>query len=160
MRLAKERVHHMADSVVARLHELQFLEISGDRRALRESLEHTMTEELMVEDRLNAEVRRMMQPYERQIEQGQVDYQKMFTMIKQKLVRERGIQMSSNTRSGRSSPRMRRQSHVVALVDQDFRQQLANADFVVNDQNDCHALLPPSPRAAARLPRRTAPPHA
>lgn len=50
-----------------------------------------MTEELMVEDRLNAEVRRMMQPYERQIEQGQVDYQKMFTMIKQKLVRERGI---------------------------------------------------------------------
>ena len=91
MRLAKERVHHMADSVVARLHELQFLEISGDRRALRESLEHTMTEELMVEDRLNVEVRRMMQPYERQIEQGQVDYQKMFTMIKQKLVRERGI---------------------------------------------------------------------
>ena len=46
MRLAKERVHHMADSVVARLHELQFLEISGDRKALRESLEHTMTEEL------------------------------------------------------------------------------------------------------------------
>jgi len=91
MRLAKERVHHMADSVVARLQELNFLEVTGDRKALREALEHTMTEELMVEDRLNAEVRRMMQPYERQIEQGQVDYQKMFTMIKQKLVRERGI---------------------------------------------------------------------
>ncbi|HNC82493.1 MAG: DUF507 family protein [Nitrospira sp.] len=91
MRLAKERVHHMADSVVARLQELNFLEVTGDRKALREVLEHTMTEELMVEDRLNAEVRRMMQPYERQIEQGQVDYQKMFTMIKQKLVRERGI---------------------------------------------------------------------
>ncbi|MBS0170114.1 MAG: DUF507 family protein [Nitrospira sp.] len=81
----------MADSLIARLQELQYLEISGDRKALRESLEHTMTEELLVEDRLNAEVRRMMQPYERQIEQGQVDYQKMFTMIKQKLVRERGI---------------------------------------------------------------------
>ncbi|HPV84333.1 MAG TPA: DUF507 family protein [Nitrospira sp.] len=91
MRLAKERVHHMADSVIARLQELSYLEVTGDRKALRESLEHTMTEELMVEDRLNVEVRRMMQPYERQIEQGQVDYQKMFTMIKQKLVRERGI---------------------------------------------------------------------
>ena len=91
MRLAKERVHHMADSVVARLQELNFLEVTGDRKTLREVLDHTMTEELMVEDRLNAEVRRMMQPYERQIEQGQVDYQKMFTMIKQKLVRERGI---------------------------------------------------------------------
>lgn len=91
MRLPKERVHHMADSVVARLHELSYLEVTGDRKTLRESLEHTMTEELMVEDRLNIEVRKMMQPYERQIEQGQVDYQKMFTMIKQKLVRERGI---------------------------------------------------------------------
>jgi hypothetical protein len=50
-----------------------------------------MTEELGVEDRLNAEVRRLMEPYEDQIEQGHVDYQKMFTMIKQKLVRERGI---------------------------------------------------------------------
>lgn len=91
MRLAKERVHHMADSLIARLQELSYLELTGDRKALRESLEQTMTEELMVEDRLNAEVRRMMQPYERQIEQGQVDFQKMFAMIKQKLVRERNI---------------------------------------------------------------------
>ena len=91
MRLAKERVHHMADSVIARLQELSYLEVTGDRKALRESLEHTMTEELMVEDRLNVEVRRMMQPYERQSEQGQKKKKKMFTMIKQKLVRERGI---------------------------------------------------------------------
>ena len=91
MRLAKDRVHHMADSLIARLQELSYLELTGDRKALRESLEQTMTEELMVEDRLNAEVRRMMQPYERQIEQGQVDFQKMFAMIKQKLVRERNI---------------------------------------------------------------------
>ena len=37
MRLPKERVHHMADSVIARLHELNFLEVTGDRKALRES---------------------------------------------------------------------------------------------------------------------------
>jgi len=91
MRLAKERIHHMAESVIARLLESGYLEVTGDRKTLRESLEQTMTDELAVEDRLNAEVRRLMEPYGRQIEQGQVDYQKMFTMIKQKLVRERGI---------------------------------------------------------------------
>ncbi|GMV50103.1 DUF507 family protein [Nitrospirales bacterium NOB] len=91
MRLAKERIHHMADALVSRLQGLGYLELTGDRKALRDALEQTMTEELGVEDRLNAEVRRMMQPYERDIEQGKVDYQKMFTMIKQKLVRERGI---------------------------------------------------------------------
>jgi Uncharacterized protein conserved in bacteria len=91
MRLTKERIHHMAESFIARLHELGYLDVTGDRKALRESLEQTMTDELAVEDRLNVEVRRLMQTYERQIEQGQVDYQKMFTMIKQKLVRDRGI---------------------------------------------------------------------
>jgi hypothetical protein len=91
MKLGKERVHHMAESVITRLHDLGLLELTGDRKALRDALEQSITEELGVEDRLNAEVRRLMQPYERQIEQGQVDFQKMFTMIKQKLVRERGI---------------------------------------------------------------------
>ncbi|MBX3235268.1 MAG: DUF507 family protein [Nitrospiraceae bacterium] len=91
MRLAKERVHHMAESLIARLQALDFLEVTGDRKALREALEHTMTEELSLEDRLNAEIRQMMKQYERQIEEGQVDYQKMFTMIKQKLVRDRGL---------------------------------------------------------------------
>ncbi len=91
MRLPKERIHHMAEALIARLHALGYVEVTGDRKALRDAVEQTMTEELAVEDRLNAEIRQMMKQYERQIEQGQVDYQKMFTMIKQKLVRDRGI---------------------------------------------------------------------
>jgi hypothetical protein len=54
-------------------------------------LEQVMTDELSVEDRLNAEVRQLLKAYDKQIEQGQVDYQKMFQMVKQKLVRERGL---------------------------------------------------------------------
>ena len=50
-----------------------------------------MTHELSAEDRVNGEVRQLLKAYEQQIEQGQVDYQKMFQMVKQKLVRERGI---------------------------------------------------------------------
>jgi len=91
MRLAKERIHHMADSLIGRLHAQGFIEVTGDKKVMRASLEQTITEELAVEDRLNAEIRQLMKRYEREIEQGQVDYQKMFTMIKQKLVRERGI---------------------------------------------------------------------
>jgi hypothetical protein len=33
----------------------------------------------------------LLKSYEKEIEQGQVDYQKMFMKVKQKLVRERGI---------------------------------------------------------------------
>lgn len=91
MRLSKERVRHLSESLAARLQQEGHIEVVGDRKAFVETLDHAITEELSVEDRLNAEVRQLLKAYERQIEQGQVDYQKMFTMIKQKLVRERGI---------------------------------------------------------------------
>ncbi len=91
MRLSKERVRHIAESMATRLKQEGHIEFVGDRKTFIEALDHAITEELSVEDRLNAEVRQMLKAYEKQIEQGQVDYQKMFTMIKQKLVRERGI---------------------------------------------------------------------
>jgi hypothetical protein len=81
----------MAESVVAHLQQDGQLDITGDRKIFVESLEQVITTELAIEDVLNAEVRQMLKAYEKQIEQGQVDYQRMFTMIKTKLVRERGI---------------------------------------------------------------------
>ena len=91
MRLSKERIHHMADSLAARLQQDGHVAVTGDRKAFVEVIDKAITEELSVEDRLNAEVRQLLKAYDKQIEQGQVDYQKMFTMVKQKLVRERGI---------------------------------------------------------------------
>jgi len=91
VRLSKERVHHMAETLAARLQQEGHVELTGDRKAFIQMLDQAMTEELSVEDRLNAEVRQLMKAYENDIERGQVDYQKMFTMIKNKLVRDRGI---------------------------------------------------------------------
>ena len=91
MRLAKERVRHMAESVAAHLQQDEQLELKGDRKTFVDALEQVITAELGIEDQINAEVRQMLKAYEKQIEQGQVDYQRMFTMIKTKLVRERGI---------------------------------------------------------------------
>lgn len=91
MRLSKERVRHMAESLAGRLQQEGHLDLVGDRKVFVDALDRAMTEELSLEDRLNAEVRQMLKVYEKQIEQGQVDYQKMFQMVKQKLVRERGI---------------------------------------------------------------------
>ncbi len=91
MRLSKERIRHIAESVATKLHQEGHVELVGDRKSLVEALNQAVTDELSVEDRLNAEVRQLLKAYDKQIEQGQVDYQKMFTMIKQKLVRERGL---------------------------------------------------------------------
>lgn len=91
MRLSKERVRHIAESVAGRLEQEGHITLVGDRKGFIDALNRVMTEDLSLEDRVNAEVRQMLTVYEKQIEQGQVDYQKMFQMVKQKLVRERGL---------------------------------------------------------------------
>ena len=92
MKLSKDRVTHLSKSLVSRLQGSGHLKIiGGEPRPVIEALERAITTELSVEDRLNAEVRDLMKQYGTQIEQGGVDYQKMFTMIKNKLVRERGL---------------------------------------------------------------------
>lgn len=91
MRLSKERIHHLATVLVGTLQEEGYLSLSGDKSVVAGVLEQAMTDELSVEDRLNGEVRELLKAYADQIERGQVDYQKMFTMIKAKLVRDRGL---------------------------------------------------------------------
>ena len=81
----------MAETLAGRLVQESHVVLTGTQKAFIESLDQVVTDELLIEDRLNSEVRQLLKAYERQIETGQVDYQKMFTMIKQKLVRERGI---------------------------------------------------------------------
>jgi uncharacterized protein len=91
MKLTKERVHHLAESLVSNLHEKGFVDFAGTKQSVVEALDAAITDELSVEDRLNTEVRTLMKQYDAEIERGGVDYQKMFTMIKTKLVRERGM---------------------------------------------------------------------
>ncbi|MDW7648002.1 MAG: DUF507 family protein [Nitrospiraceae bacterium] len=91
MRLSKERVRHISESVVTRLQQEGQVAIAGDRKAFVEQIDHAIVEELSIEDQLNAEVRQLLKAYEHDIEQGQVDFQRMFTMVKTKLARERGL---------------------------------------------------------------------
>lgn len=91
MKLSKGRIGRMAQALAVTLQDRGHLELIGPQQGLIQVLEHTIAEELAVEDRLNAEVRELMKGYQAEIERGGVDYQKMFTMIKNKLVRERGL---------------------------------------------------------------------
>jgi hypothetical protein len=91
MRLNKVRVHQMAVSVIERLQSSRMLEIHGKPEVVIQKLESAIVSELQVEDRLNADVREMLKQFEREFAEGRADYQKMFTMVKQKLIKERGV---------------------------------------------------------------------
>ena len=62
-----------------------------EKEKLISLIENTLTDDMMVEERLNQETRELMKNYADQIEKGEADYNRLFQMIKQKLAKERGI---------------------------------------------------------------------
>jgi hypothetical protein len=61
----------------------------GDKA--EEVIREVITEDLQVEDRLNDEVKALLRAFSNEFNRGEADYQKMFTMVKRKLVQERGL---------------------------------------------------------------------
>lgn len=91
MRVTEERIQSLATAVVERLQEQELLEISGSKERLVHGVRKAVTDELSVEDRLHAEIRALLKQYDAEFQSGRSDYQKMFTMVKNKLVKERGL---------------------------------------------------------------------
>ena len=91
MRLNTIRIHQMAATVIERLEAQGLLQIQGKTDLVVQQLEAAITTELQVEDRLNAEVREMLKQFDQEFAAGRADYQKMFSMVKKKLIKERDI---------------------------------------------------------------------
>ncbi|HEV8243985.1 MAG TPA: DUF507 family protein [Nitrospirales bacterium] len=90
MKLSKERVASLAASLVDTLTAGGMIEPVGDRKTLIGSLERIITDELSVEDRINAEAKELMRKYEAEIAKGHLNEHQVFLMIKKQLVKEKG----------------------------------------------------------------------
>lgn len=91
MKISRVRIAVVAKTIVGRLQAERAITVTGDPAPLISHVGELIERELSVEDRLNQEVRELLKQYERQIESGQVDYQKMFSMVKRQLAKERGV---------------------------------------------------------------------
>lgn len=91
MRIPKSWVPLMARQIVNNLVTKGLIEPSVTTDKLIEETGNLLLDELMVEDRLNEEVRQLLKKYETEIAKGKLDFRKLFDMTKQKLVRERNI---------------------------------------------------------------------
>lgn len=91
MRIPKSWVTSMARQIIDNLLKKELIEPAIPVNTLIEETEKLLMDELMVEDRLNEEVRHLLRKYELEIEKGRLDYRKLFEMTKQKLVKERNI---------------------------------------------------------------------
>ncbi len=91
MRLKKEMVQYIAQVMAKKLTERGYVTYEGNLRNLEALFTNVIIDDLSVEDRLNEEVREILEQHQEKINRGNIDYHKMFLMIKRKLVQERGL---------------------------------------------------------------------
>ncbi|MBI5666357.1 MAG: DUF507 family protein [Nitrospirae bacterium] len=91
MRVPKGWAPVLSKEIIEELLKREQINLVAPREQAVALLSELILEELMVEDRLNAEVREMLKKYDSEIEKGRLDYRRLFEMTKQKLVKERNI---------------------------------------------------------------------
>lgn len=91
MRIPKTWVPILAKRVAENLAAKEMLRVTVPMEKFVEKTEEIITGELMVEDRLNEEVRELLKKHASDIERGRMDYRKLFELTKQKLVKERNL---------------------------------------------------------------------
>lgn len=91
MRLRKEVIERLARSISHELIRFDYVETEMTEDDLRYRLSEVIAEDLRVEDSLNQEVREILANYEYEMDRRNVEYARMFDLVKRRLVRERNI---------------------------------------------------------------------
>lgn len=87
MLFSKEYVGYLARQVTQKLMAGEFIE-TKDTAAVSSALNTAMLEELQLEDRINDEVRLILEQYDDELRRAGASYQEMFKKVKGELVRK------------------------------------------------------------------------
>jgi hypothetical protein len=90
MRLTGDEIQYISRKIVKTLVGEGKLEVDSEPRVVDE-LARVITEEMMVEERLNEEVREVLMQHSSEMERSNITYTEMFKMLKKKMAREKGI---------------------------------------------------------------------
>ena len=91
MRLTKELTEHLAKNIVKSFLDKDLIVWEESSEKLHTIINGIIIEDLMVEDRLNEEVKTLLDSKTQEYERSMMDYGRVFQMVKSKLVRERGL---------------------------------------------------------------------
>jgi hypothetical protein len=80
----------MADAVVKRLIGRKLAEVRDESRA-REVVRRILAEDLLAEEKLEADARALLLDHAKEIKDSASDYRRLLSLVKAKLARERGF---------------------------------------------------------------------
>jgi hypothetical protein len=91
MRIKKELVENISKAIVKSILDKEMILWDDRPEELTAIVNNIITEDLMVEDRLNDEVKMLLESKTQEHERDMMDFGRVFQMVKSKLVRERGL---------------------------------------------------------------------
>jgi len=90
MRLTADEVQYFSKKIVKTLVAEGKLEVDSEARVV-EGVARVMTEELLIEDKLNEGAREFLLQHAGEMERMNITYSEMFKMVKKRLAKEKGI---------------------------------------------------------------------
>jgi hypothetical protein len=91
MKLSPEKIELLAAAIVDELAELDGVLFHSSDSDLRLAINEIITDELMVEERLDAEIHKMLQAYKYEITMGRLNYDELYRKMRARLLAERKI---------------------------------------------------------------------
>jgi len=91
MRLPKEMIKHIADSIAENLEKKGLVEYEVPKTAIAEKIAEVILANMADEDKLNKDVEKLLSAHEAEIAKENMDYRKVFELTKHKLAKERGF---------------------------------------------------------------------
>jgi len=91
MKLSPDKIVQLSAALIDQLAEIDGVLFKGDDSQLRLLAQQIISDELMVEELLDAEIHKMLQAYKYEITMGRMNYDELFKKTKQRLIRERKL---------------------------------------------------------------------
>jgi hypothetical protein len=91
MKLSPAKVEQLVDNLIDELAEIEGVMFQGTDGQLIHAMTEIMTDELMIEEKLDAEVHQMLQAHKSEITMKRLSYDDLFKKTKQHLIKERKL---------------------------------------------------------------------
>ena len=91
MRLTKEQVKVISSLIFENLKKKQLIIFKAEEDVVMKRMLDIFLSDLKAEDELDREVEKLLETHSRELEGGEVNYRRIFNMVKTKLAKERDI---------------------------------------------------------------------
>ncbi len=91
MKISSHKVEELADKLLDYLMEIEGVLFQGNDAQLRQAMIDIISDELMIEERLDAEIHTMLQAYKYEITTERLSYDDLFKKTKKRLIMERKL---------------------------------------------------------------------